>query len=100
MVRRARGADETGCSNRQKGETMKRWIGVLAASAVLVGASSPTWATEHEGSDDITTGATKLKVGGTLYALYGYDMSQGPGGTYSGNNNAFDVSRGYLTVEP
>ena len=43
----------------------------------------------------VFTGATKLKVGGTFYAFYKYDLTQN-----AGNVNQFDVSRAYLNIEP
>ncbi len=43
----------------------------------------------------VSTGATRLKIGGALWAIYGYDLTKD-----AGNVNAFDVGRTYLNVEP
>src|SRR5437868_15034644 len=43
----------------------------------------------------VTTGATKLKIGGVFYAFYKYDLSKN-----AHDINNFDVSRAYVNVEP
>src|SRR6476619_5135982 len=44
---------------------------------------------------NVTTGATKLKIGGNLFALYSYDLSDGAKG-----KNQFDITRAYVNVMP
>ena len=51
-------------------------------------------------ANTVTTGATKLKVSGVLYTLYGYDLSKNAAGKSLGNKNGFDVSRAYINLEP
>lgn len=43
----------------------------------------------------VGTGATKLKVGGVLWPIYVYDLTEGAEG-----DNAFDVGRAYLNIVP
>ncbi len=52
-------------------------------------------AKKEDAKPEVSTGATKLKVGGVIWANYGYDLTEG-----NKSKNAFDVGRAYLNVEP
>lgn len=43
----------------------------------------------------VTTGATKLKIGGVLWPFYVYDLTEGAEG-----ENAWDVGRAYVNISP
>lgn len=58
-------------------------------------APSPTATPTEKKKPEVTTGATKLKVGGVLWANYAYDLTEGRDGL-----NGFDVGRAYVNVEP
>ena len=90
-------------------------VRVLAAVAALLTCSTTAFAqsptptpedaapapTPEEKKDKptVTTGATKLKVGGVIFANYQYDMTEYDDPAKTGKNG-FDVGRAYVILQP
>src|SRR4051794_17307905 len=66
-----------------------------AATATPGEMASPTPTPSSNQTGTVVTGATKLKLGGTFFAFYRYDLSKN-----AHDINNFDVSRAYINVEP
>jgi hypothetical protein len=66
-----------------------------APSATAAAAATPPPVPVPPGLPIVSTGATKLLVGGVIFVQYKYDLTQN-----SGNTNGFDVTRAYVNVEP
>lgn len=71
-------------------------VATATPEATPVETPSPTPTPEPEKKKaEVSTGATKLAVGGVMFATYAYAL-----GDVEGNPNGFDVTRAYLNVFP